>query len=78
MATTNRSLDFNAILGTLRQLFGKDKCPTSIATTLVEETTERVFMVINWKEQGGEKGGNGEKGGRLCYACEEQGHIAAR
>ena len=25
LATTNRSLDFNAILGTVRQLFGKDK-----------------------------------------------------
>ena len=57
LATTNRSLDFGAILGTIRQLFGEDKYPTSNATNLVEETTERVLMVRNQKEQSGEQGG---------------------
>ena len=61
-----RSLDFGAILGTIRQLFGKDKYPTSNATNLVEETPERVLMVRNRKEQGGEKGGKVGKGGRPC------------
>ena len=78
LATTNRSLEFNAMLGTLRQLFGKDKCPTSNATYLVKEKPERVLMVRNRKKQGGEKGGKGGKGGRTCYACGEQGHIGAR
>ena len=49
LATTNSSLDFNAILGTIRQLFGRDKYPTFNATTLVEETPERVLMVRNRK-----------------------------
>ena len=56
LATTNRSLDFGAILRTIRRLFGKDKYPTSNATNLVEETPERFLMVRNWKEQSGEKG----------------------
>ena len=69
LATTNSSLEFNAKLGTIRQLFGKDKYPTSNATNLFEDTPERVLMVRNRKEQGGEKGGKGGKGGRPCYAC---------
>ena len=78
LATTNRSLDFNAIPGAIRQLFGRDKYPTSNATNLVEKTPERVLMVRNRTEQGGEKGGKGGKGGRPFYACGELGHIAAR
>ena len=63
LATTNRSLEFNTVLSTLRQLYGKSKVFARDSADLVE-TPEGVMFVKN-RNTPGLKGGKGNgKGGK--------------
>jgi hypothetical protein len=85
LATTNRSLEFNTVLSTLRQLYGKSKAVAHDSANLVE-TPESVMFVKNRNHpgvKGGKGAGKGGKGGakgtsgpRVCYACGQTGHFA--
>ena len=68
LATTNCSLEFNTVLITLRQLYGKSKVFAHDSAKLVD-TPESVMFVENRNTPGVKGGKEADKGGKGNAKC---------